>query len=328
MIQPATSDRPLWKRLLLRRLKLLLALALIVGVLGGGAYLLTPQWLMAAHTWYEADKADLSTRHVQIGDTDWTYYEGGTGPTIVLLHGYADNRNVWLQVAPLLTRNFHLIIPDLPGWGQSTRVAGDNYDISHQAARFADFAHTLELKHFVLVGHSMGGAIAGTYASEHPGNVRALALVSSFGLDFVKNAMAREALSGHNPLAFDDRAGFDRVLHRIFVHPPEIPGRFADVMVRRHRADAAFEKKVFGELMQPDQYTILDSRLPKLTMPVLGLWCRQDQVIDLSALSTLRNGLTHASSISATVLNGCGHVPELEKPKETAQIIAGFAVAH
>jgi abhydrolase domain-containing protein 6 len=328
MNAPLPPDRPLWKRLLLRRLKFLLGLALVIGVVGGGTYLFAPQWLMHAHTWFEADKADLSTHHVQVGDTDWAYYEGGSGPTLVLLHGYAGDRNVWLKIAPYLTKNFHLIIPDLPGWGQSTRNPGDDYDISHEAKRFAAFVHTLELKPFILVGHSMGGAIAGTYASDHPGKVRGLVLMDSFGLTFVKNKLAREALSGHNPLAFHDRAGLDRVLHLIYQHPPEIPSRFLDVVVQHSRKNAAFENKVFKELMRPDQYTILDKRLPRLTMPVLGLWCRKDQIIDISALATLRNGLTHAPSISASVLNGCGHMPLEEKPRETAQIIAGFAVAH
>ncbi|GAB3022579.1 MULTISPECIES: alpha/beta fold hydrolase [Oleiagrimonas] len=322
------TDRPLWKYLLLRRLKMLLALAALIAVVGGGLYLFAPQWLMQVNTWRKAEQAGLSTHHVQIGDTDWAYYEGGKGPTIVLLHGYGADRNVWLKVAPTLTRNFHLIIPDLPGWGESTRHPGDNYDISHQAERLQAFVHTLQLQRFVLVGHSMGGAIAGVYASEHPNRVSALALVSSFGLDFVKNDFARQALSGHNPFAYDSRAGFERMMRRVFAQPPKMPSRFADVMVQRERASSAFLNRVFKELVQPDQYTILDKRLGKLTMPVLGLWCRHDKIIDVSALSTLRNGLTHAPSISATVLNGCGHVPELEKPDETARILAGFAVAH
>ncbi len=328
MTSPLPVDRPLWKRLLLRRLKILLGLALVVGVFGGGTYLLAPQWLMAAHTWYQAEKAGLSTHHVQVGHTDWTYYEGGEGPTIVLLHGYAADRNVWLQTAPMLTRHFRLIIPDLPGWGESTRQKDANYDISHQAVRLAGFVRALGLGPFVLVGHSMGGAIAGTYASEHPAKVRALVLMDSFGLSFVENRLAREALAGRNPLAYHDRAGFDRMLHEVFDKPPQIPSRFIDVMIARHNANAAFLQKVFRELMQPDQYTILDKRLAKLTMPVLGLWCRDDKVIDLSALNTLRDGLTHSSSINASVLNDCGHVPEMEKPRETAQVIAGFAIAH
>lgn len=324
-----TTNRPLWKQLLLRRLKLLLGLAGLVVVLGGGSYLFAPRWLMQLNTWRLAEKAGLDTHHLHVGDTDWAYYEGGDGPTLVLLHGYGVDRTAWLKIAPMLTSHFHVIIPDLPGWGDSTRNRGDNYDISHQAQRLQGFVHTLELKPFVLVGHSMGGAIAGTYASEHPDQVRALVLMDSFGLKYVENAFAKQALSGTNPLAYHNRAGLERVLHLVYAHPPTIPGRFMDVLVAREKRNAAFLDKVYHELLAPSQYTILDpARLGKLTMPVLGLWCHDDKVIDISALNTLRNGLIHAPTISASVLNQCGHVPELEKPQETARIIAGFAVAH
>ncbi|MDA3915008.1 alpha/beta hydrolase [Oleiagrimonas sp.] len=328
MISSSTADRPLWKRLLLRRLKMLLVLVGLVVVFGGGTYLFAPQWLMQLNTWRQAERAGLDSHHLKVGDTDWTYYEGGSGPTMLLLHGYGVGRSDWLKVAPFLTDHFHVIIPDLPGWGDSTRNPADNYDISHQAKRLYGFVHTLELKPFVLVGHSMGGAIAGTYASEHPDSVSGLVLMDSFGLKFVKNDFAREALSGNNPLTFHDRAGLERVLRLVYGQPPKIPGRFMDVIVARERHNASFLDKVYKELLKPSQYTILDNRLDKLSMPVLGIWCRDDKVIDISALNTLRDGLTHAPSISASVLNKCGHVPEQEKPEETARILSGFAIAH
>jgi pimeloyl-ACP methyl ester carboxylesterase len=63
-------------------------------------------------------------------------------------------------------------------------------------------------------------------------------------------------------------------------------------------------------------------------MPVLGLWCHDDKLVDISALSSLRNGLTGASAISTSTINGCNHMPMLEKPEETAQILTGFALSH
>jgi pimeloyl-ACP methyl ester carboxylesterase len=61
---------------------------------------------------------------------------------------------------------------------------------------------------------------------------------------------------------------------------------------------------------------------------VLGIWCHDDKIIDVSALDTLRDGLKSSPSIGATVMNGCNHMPMLEKPEETARIITGFALAH
>jgi abhydrolase domain-containing protein 6 len=63
-------------------------------------------------------------------------------------------------------------------------------------------------------------------------------------------------------------------------------------------------------------------------MPVLGLWCHEDRIVDISALDSLRNGLTAASAISASTINGCNHMPMLEKPEQAAQILSGFALSH
>jgi pimeloyl-ACP methyl ester carboxylesterase len=63
-------------------------------------------------------------------------------------------------------------------------------------------------------------------------------------------------------------------------------------------------------------------------MPVLGLWCHGDRIIDISAQDSLRNGLSHASAISTSTINGCNHMPMLERPQDTAQILTGFALSH
>lgn len=329
MSTPAsTNSRPLWQRLLIRRLKFLGIVAALLVVLLGGSYLFAPQWLIKANFAREAMKAQLETHSVQAGDTHWVYYEGGQGPTIVLLHGFAASKEVWLKVAPMLTAHFHVVIPDLPGWGESSRIPGASYNIDNQAARLNDFVQTLHLQHAVIVGHSMGGAIAGVYAAAHPEDVAELALVDSFGLKFDENAFAKEALSGKDPFIYDDRAGFLRASALAFEHAPDMPGRLMDVFVQDNIKNHAFIENTFNELREPSQELSLQDRLDKLTMPVLGLWCHDDKIIDISALDSLRNGLTHAPAISTTVINGCNHMPQMEKPQEFSQALTSFILAH
>lgn len=94
----------------MRRLKFLGWIAAILVVVFGGSYLFAPQWLMKANFMREAMAAHLDTHSVQAGDTKWVYYEGGEGQTLVLLHGFADSKEVWLETAKLLTPHFHVII--------------------------------------------------------------------------------------------------------------------------------------------------------------------------------------------------------------------------
>jgi pimeloyl-ACP methyl ester carboxylesterase len=329
MSTPANVNaRPLWQRLLIRRLKFLGIVAALLIVLLGGSYLFAPQWLLKANAMREAMNAGLQKQSVQAGDTNWVYYEGGQGPTIVLLHGFAANKEVWLKVAPMLTAHFRVVIPDLPGWGESSRIAGASYNIDNQAARLSDFVQTLHLQHALFVGHSMGGAIAGVYAADHPQDVAELALVDSFGLKFKENDFAKEAMAGKDPFIYDDRAGFVRATSLAFEHVPDIPGRFIDVFVQDNIKNRSFIENTFNELREPAQTTSLQDRLDKLTMPTLGLWCRNDKIIDISALDTLRNGLTHAPAISTSILNGCNHMPQMEKPQEFSQVLTSFVLQH
>lgn len=324
----STNTAPLWKRMLLRRLKFLAWLVALLAIVLGGSYLFAPQWLLQANVTREAMAAHLEKHSVQAGDTHWIYYEGGQGPTIVLLHGFDADKSVWLETAKLLTPHFHLIIPDLPGWGESSRDASASYNIDAQAARLDGFVQTLGLQRFVLVGHSMGGAIAGVYASAHPEHVAALTLVDAFGLKGKVNAFDREALAGRNPFVFNDRAGFERATALAFDKPLDLPGRLVDVFIQRNQHNRAFIERTFNELREPGQYLSVQNRLGQLTMPVLGLWCHDDRIVDISALDSLRNGLTVASAISTSTINGCNHMPMLEKPEQTAQILTGFALSH
>ncbi|WP_426690675.1 alpha/beta fold hydrolase [Rhodanobacter ginsengiterrae] len=314
--------------MLLRRLKFLAWLVALLVIVLGGSYLFAPQWLLQANIKREAMAAHLEQHAVQAGDTRWVYDEGGEGPTIVLLHGFDADRSVWLKTAKLLTPHFHLIIPDLPGWGDSSRNSGASYNVDAQAARLDSFVKTLGLQRFVLVGHSMGGAIAAVYASEHPEQVAGLALVDSFGLKATPNAFDRAALAGKNPFIYDDRAGFERATSLAFEQPLDLPGRFVDALVKRNQRDHAFIETGFNALREPSQYLAVQNRLGQLTMPVLGLWCHDDRIVDISALDSLRNGLSASSAISTSTINGCNHMPMLEKPEQTAQILTGFALSH
>lgn len=326
MNPPAT--RPLWQRMLFRRLKFFGVLLALVVIVLGGSYLCAPQWLLRAHLMRHAMTAHVEEHTLRAGDTTWSYYEGGEGPTLVLLHGFAADKTIWLPLAEQLTPHFHVVIPDLPGWGESSRNPDAGYGVEAQAQRLQAFLAALNLQRYVLVGHSMGGAIAGVYAAEHPQGVAALALVDAYGLKANPSDLDRAILAGQDPFTYDDRAGFERALALAFLHPPEVPGRIEDVFVARNRHDRAFIERTLAQLRRPEDYLSLQQRLGQLSMPVLGLWCSGDRMIDPSALDSLRNGLVQAPAISSSLLNGCNHMPMMEKPEATAQVLTGFVLGH
>ena len=329
MVMPSATvtATPLWQRMLWRRLKFFGWLIALLVVVLGGSYVFAPQWLVQAITARQALAAHVEKHAVAAGGTTWSYYAGGEGPAIVLLHGVAADKTVWLDVAKRLTGHFRLFIPDLPGWGESSRSMGADYSIEAQAARLQAFVQAVGAHDFVLVGHGTGAAVAAVYAAEYPQDVRELALFDAYGLETVHSAFSNPAAS-RALFIYDDRAALARADALLYSRPPALQGRFADVRIGRNQADRTFIEDALRRLGEPAQQRVVQGRLSALNLPVLGLWCHDDSVIDRSALDSLRNGLTHASTISTSTINGCKHLPMLEKPEETAQILTGFTLSH
>lgn len=311
-----------------RRLKILAGILLVLGAIGLGVYFLAPGWLVRGAYVYQAWQDGLHKRSVQVGDTRWVYLEGGKqdGPPLVLLHGYGGTYANWLLTARYLTPNFRVIIPDLPGWGESTRIPGADYGYTAQVERLHGFVAALNLGDIALAGHSMGGAIAGLYAAKYPDDVAALILVDAAGVEFKENAFARELESGKSPFDVTDRADYRRLTNMLFAEPPRMPPRITDVFVAQWRANRAFRGEVMREISAPGARYALQAKLPDITAPTLAIWCRGDQVIDVSALAAIRKGLTQVPNIGVTVLNGCGHMSIVEKPREVADSITHFVL--
>lgn len=268
----------------------------------------------------------LQSRSIQVGDTTWAYYEGEkNGPSLLFVHGFASGKDVWASLAAELGTGFHLIIPDLPGWGESTRLPGQNYDVEAQAARLDEFIRALDLRQLTLVGHSMGGAIAGVHAVDRPQRVARLALIGSLGLSFVENDFIRALNAGDNPFIYDDRAGVERTARLVYLDPPPMSDQQVADAITLNRAQRTFIESTLEQIRPPSQWQALDPRLGRLNMPVLGVGCREDQVIDISALQTLENGLPAHQARQLVTLEGCNHLPLLERPVETARLLRDFA---
>lgn len=323
------SNSPARDALLARvafRLKVLGGIAIALAVIGLAVYFLAPRVVLRGAITWQTWRDGLHRQAVQVGDTRWVYVEGGkkNGPPLVLLHGYGGTYADWLLAARYLTGNFHVIIPDLPGWGASTRLPNADYGYAAQVERLHGFVAALHLGEIALAGHSMGGAIAGLYAAQYPQNVAALVLVDSAGVPFKENAFVRELKSGKSPFDIDNRAQFKHLASLLFANPPSVPPRIQDVFIDKSQNERAFDDKVLREITAPDERDALAAKLPDITAPTLAIWCRDDAIIDVSALGAIRKGLTHVPNIGVTEMNGCGHMSIMEKPREVADSITHF----
>lgn len=161
--------------------------------------------------------ANLTIKSVDIQGVKFVYAEGGTGDTIILIHGLVGTKNFWLKFAKYLTPNYRVIIPDLPGYGESSKSLDININIIPQMEKLNLFVKELKLTKFHLAGLSMGGAIAGNYAADYPEMVKTLALFNSAG---VKEPRKSEAIllmeKGTNPFVIKDVHDYDRLMELLF----------------------------------------------------------------------------------------------------------------
>src|SRR3981081_4234731 len=107
------------------------------------------------------------------------YLTAGHGPTVILLHGYAETSRMWKPIIPLLAERFTVIAPDLPGIGDSA-IPSTGLDLKTAAIRIRALARSVGVKSARVVGHDIGLMVAYAYAAQFPAEVEKLVVMDAF----------------------------------------------------------------------------------------------------------------------------------------------------
>src|SRR5882724_10587037 len=107
------------------------------------------------------------------------YLVSGSGPTVILLHGYAETSRMWRPLIPRLAERFTVIAPDLPGIGDSAIPAG-GMDMKTAAVRIHGLARSLGVEKARVVGHDIGLMVAYAYAAQFPSETDKLVVMDAF----------------------------------------------------------------------------------------------------------------------------------------------------
>jgi abhydrolase domain-containing protein 6 len=269
--------------------------------------------------------ADLTIKSVNIEGIRIVYAEGGTGDTIIMLHGLVGNKETWFQFAKYFTSNYRVIIPDLPGYGESSKSLDININIMPQVEKLNLLAKELKLTKFHLAGVSMGGDIAGNYAADYPEMIKTLALFDSAGVkEPIKGEMTLLMEKGTNPFLIKDVNDFDKLMELLYFKPPEMPSFIKNYLVKQAinttRDYEIYKKKWKGKGLWDDWF-ILESKLNKITAPTLIVWGNSDKTINISCVPVFEKNINNSKSV---IIKECGHVPMMEKPAETADAYQDF----
>jgi pimeloyl-ACP methyl ester carboxylesterase len=239
--------------------------------------------------------------------------EGEGNPALVFLHYWGGSRRTWSEVMARLSKRFRCIAVDLRGWGKSDRHAA-NYSLFAQADDVEGVIEALNVKDFVLVGHSMGGKIAQILAGRRPYGLRAVVLVAPApptSLD-VPEAQKRSMLA-----SYTTPEGIGDALKVISRRPLTIAQR---LQVTEDSLGGAEAAKVAWLLegMALD----ISEQTASITVPVCVIVGSADRVEKETALREALLPLVPNARFET--IKGVGHLSPLEGPDEVAEAISNF----
>ena len=272
----------------------------------------------------------INGRFLEINGERFHYVDEGKGPPLVMIHGLmGSSRNLTYALSARLREHFRVITVDRPGSGYSTRHAGTAADLPGQARQVASFIQTLDLDKPLVLGHSLGGAIALALALDHPHAVSGLILVAP--LTHPQRLL---------PLVFMSLAIRPGWLRRFMSHTLTMPiglltkGSVVKGVFAPDPAPEDFATRGGGLLgMRPENFYAASTeinlvndflpdmvkRYPQLTLPIGLIYGAQDKVLDFrkhgQALASLVPGL------KLQLVEGRGHMLPITATERVAAVV-------
>ena len=269
-------------------------------------------------------RAGLERRTVRLpSGLDIVYLDsGGEGAPLVLVHGIGASKDHWPALAAQIGGRLRTVVPDLPGYGESTHDADTSLGGLAEAVRA--LAEALDLGRFHLAGSSMGGRVAAELAAAYPDRVRTLWLLDPAGArGEALSEMIERTEAGEPPPLFSRTAGeYADVLAFTMTEPPDIPRPALRVLAAEGAAHYDRYRSLFDALADElrDGLTTEDL-LRGLPIPTLVTWGGADRVLHPSGAATIAAAMPNAR---VHLMPGVGHVPMLEDPEAAAAAYLAF----
>jgi pimeloyl-ACP methyl ester carboxylesterase len=256
----------------------------------------------------------------------------GHGPDVLLLHGLGGTRASLFETAAALGQRYRVHAPDLPGFGSSSKPARAPYNARWYAETMLSFMDAQDISHAHVVGNSMGGRIAIEMGLMEPERIRSLGLLCP-AVAWVKR--------GFHPLVRLLRPEFGLLPHGFSRNT--VASQFWSLFYDRDLVDPEV-----GELMVDEFRRIYQSagarlaflasarniyleapygrhgfypRLAELRPPAMFIWGSHDGLVPAAFGRHVRKWLPSAEQVT---IQGCGHVPQVERPEETNDLLMRF----
>ena len=271
---------------------------------------------------FQAGFVPLEAEETVAGDdTESTTVDGRTlryarrgqeGEPVILIHGFGGDLNNWMFNQEALAGNHQVYALDLPGHGRSTKDVGDG-SLDTLADVLNGFLRSLEISRAHLVGHSMGGGVALTFSLAHPAQAASLTLMGSTALGTEIN---NEYIQGF--IAARRRREMKFHLQKLFSDPSLVTRQMVEDVLKFKRIDGVQDalRAVSDQFCSGGgQRVFLGKRLGELSMPLLVIWGKNDQIVPASHAQGLPD------HIRTEIIPGAGHMVQMEVAGKVNRLI-------
>lgn len=250
---------------------------------------------------------------ISVGGTKVHTLVGGQGAPLLVLHG-AGGPNGWRRWHAALAEQFTLYVPSHPGYGLSD--AADWMESPRDMARFyLWFMDVVGLNHPHVLGHSLGGYIAAELAVMNPQALDRLILVAAAGLKAEQGEILDifyYPVEQLRDLGFHDPAQVPE-WDELYGQPPTREQQ--DLALRAREMSARLIWKPYAHNPRLPHF------LPRVENPTLILWGREDRIVPVICGEQYQRLLPNAT---LSVIEGCGHSPNIERPDEFVGLLRTF----
>jgi len=260
----------------------------------------------------------VEQKTVIAGSINSFYLSAGKGEPLVLLHGAGGGAVLWGPVINLFSKHFHVIAPDVVGYGESDKPDAP-YDKKFFSSWVCNFCNSLNMGKVNLLGSSQGGAIAIQFALDHPDRVKKLMLVGSAGLGawgISPGAMFKMAAAN----IFPTKRTVQKIVQYLVYKKENFPGddgiSYLLEVIRSPGGKLPFLNGK-GRSVSP----FSSEQLRQITHPALILWGGKDRILPVSHA---RKGQGKMPDAQLRIIPDAGHTPFIDLPEEFTNIILHF----
>ena len=270
------------------------------------------------------------SRSANIDGAKIHYTVGGSGPAVILLHGFAETSKMWAPILPTLAAKFTVIAPDLPGIGDSS-IPSDGIDMKRAAIQIHDLVHSVGIGQARIVGHDIGLMVAYAYAAQFPSETEKLVVMDAFlpgvqGWEPIYNSANYWHFRVNGQTAEALVRGRERIYFAYFWDglaadknrslPKADRSAYITAYSRPKRMRASWEYFVSWPQAARD---FAEMSQTKLTMPVLSIGGDKSLGEALGAQMKLV-----AENVTIVIVKNSGHWILEEQPKQTTEALVSF----